>query len=103
MTIEQQLMIDKVWNSPHMLKHPSKNHPTLKDKEGKNIKVFAIDKEEFYCEGENVYANFSCTNGERRRYKFYFQQFNIDEKLKRMGKELIGNFESLMVEIEVVG
>ena len=100
-------LITRVFNDPDMLKNPSIT--VGKDKEGKPIKKFHIPIEEFYVEGETVYANFMSTPfnflgqenpAKKMRYKFWFAKYNLDWWFELRGLPKVGEFENLIVGTE---
>lgn len=80
------------------------SHPRVKigEDKGKPIYSFFIPPEEFYQEGEKVFANYLNSDGKPMRYVFRFGKYNVDEWCKRHEKELTGDFEMLIVGTEFI-
>jgi hypothetical protein len=79
------------------------SHPRVQigEEKGKPVYQFYIPPEEFYQEGEKVFANFTNSDNKKMRYVFRFGKYNVDKVLERMGKELTyGEFECLIVGTE---
>lgn len=93
-------LIDKVWNDKNFPSHPRRE--IGKDKDGKPIYQFYLDKGLFYTEGEMVYVNFISSEHKSMRYKFYFAKYNLDEYYTRHSIPLKGEFEMLIVGTEFI-
>lgn len=92
-------LIQKVISDDHFPSHP---RVKVGEDKGKPLYQFFIPTNEFYQEGDKVFANFVNGTGKSMRYVFRFGKYNVDEWCKRHGKELTGEFEMLIVGTEFV-
>ncbi len=93
-------LIDKVWNDKTFPSHPRKE--TGRDKDNKPIYQFFIDKDKFYVESDKAYANFTNSEGKSMRYKFHFAKFNLDQYYTKHNLPLKGEFEVLICGTEFI-
>ena len=94
-------LIQRVINDPDF---PDRLNPSTVDKDGKPKRITykpRIPLEEYYQEGEKVFANFVSSDNKEMRYVFRYGKYNVDSVLKKLGKDLThGDFECLIVGTE---